>query len=174
MQVHQNNQCITLHDVTAGTRDRKLACFSPGSASAVSVLRSRMGSEEDMCFFGLCSVSEGWGIGRLSQELPKKNQDPKKKILEGKRCARRGQGGVWWPHSTSGCPQSLKHLLEHHAGCPGRGVIWTASVVILPSASQTPSGGDISVLGSACNHLPQPPTMYCYSFSFEALLLPLS
>lgn len=41
-----------------------------------------MGSEDDMGFLGLCSVSEGWGIGRLSQELPEKNGDPKKNILE--------------------------------------------------------------------------------------------
>lgn len=43
-----------------------------------------------------------------------------------------------------------------------------------PQCLPDPFEGDISVLGSACNHLPQPPTMYCYSFSFEALLLPLS
>lgn len=59
--------------------------FLPGSASAVSPLRSRMGSEEDMGFLGFCSGSEGSGMGRLSQEPPK-NQHPKEKISEGKSC----------------------------------------------------------------------------------------
>lgn len=43
-----------------------------------------MGSEEDMCFLGLCSTSEGSGTGRLSQELPTKNHDQEKKLLAGK------------------------------------------------------------------------------------------
>lgn len=43
-----------------------------------------MGSEEDMCFLGLRSISEGSGMGRLSQELPKKDHDREKKLLAGK------------------------------------------------------------------------------------------
>lgn len=38
-----------------------------------------MGSEDDMCFLGLCSISEGWGIGRLSQELPEKIKTQRRK-----------------------------------------------------------------------------------------------
>lgn len=83
VEIHISIQCLLLSAGPSGWPMRgsvcdcrhpahQTACFSPGGASVVSVLRSRMGSEEDMCFLGLCSVSEGWGTGRLSQELPKK------------------------------------------------------------------------------------------------------
>lgn len=70
-----------------------------------------MGSEEDMGFLGLCSGSEGSGMGRLSQEFPKKSTPKGEKSQKGNGAE--GMWEEWWVGMESRAPPRARNEQEN-------------------------------------------------------------